>query len=175
MPERRSRIARSAAQGELAEALADLRIELELPESFPPGGFVVHYAIADVPGFVRPGGAVDLEARRRGQTLYAADGRIPLHPPVLGEDRASLLPGVDRSAYLWSFELDDAGIVTAMRLERALVRSREQLSYLEAQERIDAEASDPLDLLREIGLARIEQERARGGASLNVPDEEIVR
>lgn len=221
MPERRSRIARSAAQGELAEALADLRIELELPESFPaavlaeaeaaasatpppeadrrdlpfvtidpvgstdldqalhlerrPGGFVVHYAIADVPGFVHPGGAVDLEARRRGQTLYAADGRIPLHPPVLGEDRASLLPGVDRSAYLWSFELDDAGIVTTMRLERALVRSSEQLSYLEAQERIDAEASDPLDLLREIGLARIEQERARGGASLNVPDEEIVR
>lgn len=221
MPDRRSHIAASAAQGELAEALAGLRVELELPASFPPevlaeaesaasaipapqadrrdlplvtidpagsmdldqalhlerraGGYVVHYAIADVPGFVRPGGAVDAEARGRGQTLYAADGRIPLHPPVLGEDRASLLPGVDRSAYLWSFELDDAGAVTATRLERALVRSRERLSYPEAQERIDASADDPLDLLREVGLARIEQERTRGGASLNVPDEEIVR
>ncbi|WP_448809507.1 RNB domain-containing ribonuclease [Agromyces bauzanensis] len=221
MPDRRSHIAASAAQGELAEALAELRVELELPASFPPevlaeaeaaasatpapqadrrdlalvtidpagsmdldqalhleqraGGYVVHYAIADVPGFVHPGGAVDLEARERGQTVYAADGRIPLHPPVLGEDRASLLPGVDRSAYLWSFELDDAGAVTDARLERALVRSREQLSYSEAQERIDANGGDPLDLLREIGLARIEQERARGGASLNVPDEEIVR
>ncbi|WP_136708741.1 RNB domain-containing ribonuclease [Agromyces sp. H66] len=221
MPQRRSRIAVSAAQGELAEALAELRVELELPGSFPadvlaeaaaaasaipepevdrrdlpmltidppgsmdldqalhlerrPGGYLVHYAIADVAGFVHPGGAVDLEARGRGQTLYAADGRVPLHPPILSEDRVSLLPGVDRSAYLWSFVLDDSGAVEATRLERALVRSREQLDYVEAQERIDAETGDPLDLLREIGLARIEQERARGGASLNVPDEEIVR
>ena len=71
-------------------------------------GYLVHYAIADVPGFVRPAGAVDREARERGQTLYAADGRVPLHPAVLSEDRASLLPGVDRSAFVWTFELDDS-------------------------------------------------------------------
>lgn len=58
-------------------------------------GYTVRYAIADVPGFVSRG-AVDVEARRRGQTLYAADGSIPLHPRVLSEDRASLLPEVDR-------------------------------------------------------------------------------
>lgn len=40
-------------------------------------GFVVHYAIADLAAFVRPGGAIDAEARRRGQTLYAPDGSIP--------------------------------------------------------------------------------------------------
>ncbi|WP_217585257.1 RNB domain-containing ribonuclease, partial [Microbacterium sp. GbtcB4] len=61
-------------------------------------GYRVRYAIADVPGFVVPGGAVDAEARRRGQTLYAADGTFPLHPPVLSEDRASLLPDVVRPA-----------------------------------------------------------------------------
>ena len=55
------------------------------------------------------------------------------------------------------------------------MRSRERLSYPEAQARIDAERGDPLELLREVGLARIQQERDRGGASLNVPDEEIVR
>lgn len=220
MSRRRSHVAVSAAQGELATALAALRASMELPDGFPddvlaeaeaarsatpppaadardlafvtvdpagsmdldqalhlerrPGGFVVHYAIADVPGFVRAEGAVDREARERGQTLYAADGRIPLHPPVLSEDRASLLPGVDRSAYLWTFELDDAAAVVSTRLERATVRSRERLSYPEAQARIDAGRGDPLELLREIGLARIEQERARGGASLNTPDEEIV-
>ena len=124
---------------------------------------------------MRAGGAVDLEARERGQTLYAADGRVPLHPPVLSEDRVSLLPGVDRSAFVWSFELDEAGALERTHLERAHVRSREKLSYHEAQERIDAQLGDPLELLREVGLARIEQERARGGASLNTPDEEIVR
>lgn len=140
-----------------------------------PAGYLVHYAIADVPGFVRAGGAVDLEARERGQTLYAADGRVPLHPPVLSEDRASLLPNGERSAYVWSFELDDAGAVVSTRLGRARVRSRAKLSYPQAQARIDAGRGDPLELLREIGLARLEQERARGGASLNVPEEEIVR
>ncbi len=140
------------------------------------GRHVVHYAIADVPAFVAAGGAVDGEARERGQTLYAADGRVPLHPPVLSEDRASLLPGVDRSAYVWSFDLDDAGAVVATRLERALIRSREQLDYEEAQRRIDSGSADAsLALLREIGELRGEQERARGGASLNVPDEQIVR
>ncbi|MFD4420419.1 RNB domain-containing ribonuclease [Agromyces sp. NPDC058484] len=139
-------------------------------------GYAVHYAIADVPGFVRPGGAIDLEARERGQTLYAADGRIPLHPPVLSEDRASLLPGVDRSAFVWSFELDADGTVRSTRLERAVVRSRAQLAYHEAQAHIDHGTGDPsLSLLRDVGRLRVERERARGGASLNVPDEEIVR
>ena len=56
------------------------------------GGFILRYAIADVPGFVAPGGALDAEARRRGQTLYLPDGSVPLHPRELSEDRASLLP-----------------------------------------------------------------------------------
>ena len=220
MSPRRSHIAASAAQSELAVALAELRTSLELPDGFPAdvlaeadaaasaspppsvdhreipfvtidpagsmdldqalhierrsGGFLVHYAIADVPGFVLAGGAVDREARERGQTLYAADGRVPLHPPVLSEDRVSLLPEVDRTAFVWSFELDEAGVVERTGLERAQMRSRERLGYDEAQARIDA-GGDPLELLREVGLARIEQERARGGASLNSPEEEIVR
>src|SRR3954467_14088769 len=48
-------------------------------------GYRVRYAIADLPAFVTPGGPVDAEARRRGQTLYAPDQRSPLHPLVLSE------------------------------------------------------------------------------------------
>ena len=51
------------------------------------------YAIADVPSFVAPGGALDAETRRRGQTFYTPDGRIPLHPEVISEDAGSLLAG----------------------------------------------------------------------------------
>jgi exoribonuclease R len=138
-------------------------------------GFTVQYAIADVPGFVTPGGAVDAEARRRGQTLYAADGRIPLHPPVLSEDRASLLPDVDRPALVWTFTLDDAAIVQDVGLRRALIRSRAQLDYASTQRAIDRGDEGPASLLPVIGGLRAEQERLRGGASLNLPDEEVVR
>ncbi|WP_460800453.1 RNB domain-containing ribonuclease [Microbacterium sp. GXF6406] len=138
-------------------------------------GFTVRYAIADVPGFVFPGGAVDAAARRRGQTLYAADGSIPLHPRILSEDRASLLPDVDRPALVWTLDLDAAGAVTAFRLERALVRSRAQLDYVSVQGSLDRGESGPWDLLPVIGALRTALEEERGGASLNMPDEEVVQ
>src|SRR5690606_27153364 len=63
-------------------------------------------AIADVAACGRPGDAVDLEADRRGETLYGANDKIPLHPPVLSEDAASLFPDKLRPALLWTIRLD---------------------------------------------------------------------
>lgn len=219
MPQRRAHVAPSAAQSELATALAALRTDLETPVEFsaeaeaeasaaspvapeldlrdvpfatldPAGakdldqafhlaregsGYTVRYAIADVPAFVTPGGAVDAAARERGQSLYAADGSIPLHPRVLSEDHASLLPGVDRPALVWTFDLTDDGTVSKFRLERALIRSRAQLDYVTTQQALDRDEDSPASLLREIGELRIAKEQERGGASLNMPDEEVVQ
>ena len=72
-------------------------------------GHRVHYAIADPASFVTPGGALDRDAHARGATVYAPDGKIPLHPPVLSEGAASLLPGEWRPAVLWTLDLDAAG------------------------------------------------------------------
>ncbi|WP_166140790.1 RNB domain-containing ribonuclease [Nocardioides ochotonae] len=137
-------------------------------------GYLVHYAIADVAAFVRPGDPVDLEARRRGETLYGADAAVPLHPRVLSEDAASLLPDRVRPALLWTIEVDADGEGTDVLVERALVRSRAQLSYAEAQEQIDAgTAPESLRLLAELGPLRLAREAARGGVSLPLPDQEI--
>ncbi|NKG20403.1 RNB domain-containing ribonuclease [Paeniglutamicibacter terrestris] len=137
-------------------------------------GYVVHYAIADVPGFVALGGALDSETRLRGQTVYLPHRRISLHPEAISEDAGSLLPGQDRSAYLWTFTLDAAGAVTETTLERAVVKSREKLSYVGVQESLDAgTASELLQLLREVGIKRVDLERQRGGASLRIPSQEV--
>ena len=138
-------------------------------------GFRVRYAIADVPALVVPGGRVDAEARRRGQTLYAPDGRVPLHPSAIGEDAGSLLPGVVRGAFVWDIVLDADGHETSVQVARARIRSRRQWSYDEAQAAIDDGTAQPeLALLQEVGTLRIACERERGGASLNTPDEEVV-
>lgn len=140
-----------------------------------PHGFRVNYAIADVAAFVRPGGALDAEAHRRVTTLYFPDGRIPLHPAVLSEGAASLLPGVTRPAALWRIDLDPEGRTVAVEVRRALVRSRAKLDYAGVQRQIDAgTAEEPLALLKVIGTLREQQEIARGGISLNVPEQEIV-
>ncbi|MEU9204031.1 RNB domain-containing ribonuclease [Streptomyces sp. NPDC048332] len=138
-------------------------------------GFRVHYAIADVAAFVRPGGALDAEAHRRVTTLYFPDGRVPLHPESLSEGAASLLPGETRPAVLWEIDLDAEGRTETTRVRRALVRSRDRLDYAGVQRQIDAgTAEEPLALLRDIGTLREEQEIARGGISLDVPEQEIV-
>ena len=138
-------------------------------------GFRVRYAIADLAAFVRPGGALDTETRRRGQTLYAPDGSVPLHPEVLSHGAASLLPGERRRAYAWGFALDAAGNVVETTLTRAWVRSRRQWTYREAQAAIDdGSAPQELALIRDVGVLRIALEAARGGASLNSPEEEVV-
>ena len=138
-------------------------------------GFTVWYAIADVAAFVRPGGAVDAEAHRRGQTLYAPDHRIPLHPPALSEAAASLLPGQVRPALVWRIDLDDRGDQTQAEVRRARVRSRTQLDYATVQGALDdGSADEPLQLLREVGLLRQERERERGGVSPLLPEQEVV-
>jgi exoribonuclease R len=221
MPRRTARLDPSAAQSELSAALATLRAELGITESFPaevevearqaaaaplgdlpdltaiefltidpPGstdldqamhltavdaGFTIRYAIADVPFFVAPGGGLDTEARRRGQTLYAPDGRVPLHPPVISEGAGSLLPDRTRRAFVWEFRLDPDGAVQSTTLARALVRSRRQWTYEEAQRALDDGTAPPsLAPLPDIGRALESQEAARGGASLNTPDQEVV-
>ena len=142
-------------------------------------GYVVHYAIADVAAFVAPGDPVDLEANKRGESLYAADAKIPLHPKVLSEDAASLLPDHVRPALLWTHRLDATGEGTDTFVERALVRSRAKLSYEGVQKMFDGEGfgdagyAGSLELLKEIGEKRIALEAARGGVNLPLRDQEI--
>lgn len=172
----------------------DQALHLEAAEG---GRITVRYAIADVPAFVPPEGEVDAEARRRGQTVYLPDGRVPLHPEVLSEDAASLLPDVERPAFVWTFTLDAEGAVEQTTLVRARVLSRAQLTYAQVQAFLDAvapeatasstgapalppeaaawpeEVRSSLALLPEVGRLRTAQEIARGGASLNMPEQEI--
>ncbi|HET8615467.1 MAG TPA: RNB domain-containing ribonuclease [Actinomycetales bacterium] len=137
-------------------------------------GFRVRYAIADVPAFVLAGGLVDAEARRRGQTIYAPDQRTPLHPPVISEDAGSLLPGQVRPAFVWDLRLDAEGELTSSDVGAALVRSVDRLDYEGVQSTVEAGADRRLELLRQIGGLRLELEAARGGASLPMPEQEVV-
>ncbi|MDX3801502.1 RNB domain-containing ribonuclease [Streptomyces sp. AK04-3B] len=138
-------------------------------------GYRVRYAIADVAAFVVPGGPLDAEAHRRANTLYFPDGKVPLHPAVLSEGVASLLPGQVRPAALWTVDLDADGRTVAVDVRRALVRSRARLDYAGVQRQIDAgSAEEPLRLLAAVGRLRERLESERGGISLNVPEQEIV-
>jgi exoribonuclease R len=137
-------------------------------------GYVVHYAIADVAAFVAAGDPVDVASHERGETLYGADSKIPLHPTSLSEGAASLLPDQVRPALLWTIHVDETGEGTDVHVERARVRSRAKLDYEGVQKSVDEGTADEvLVLLKEVGELRLQREAARGGISLPLPEQEV--
>jgi len=139
-------------------------------------GYRVRYAIADVAAFVTPGDPVDLEAHARGETLYSPDIRTPLHPPVVGEAAASLLPDQPRPALVWIIDLDGDGKQVEADVVRAMVRSRARLDYENTQARVNANDipdDDVMSLLAEVGKLRQQLEIERGGVSLRLPEQEV--
>jgi exoribonuclease R len=137
-------------------------------------GYRVRYAIADVPAFVKAGGAVDAETRRRGQTVYCPDERVQLHPGELSEGAASLLPEQVRPAFVWDIRVAADGEGTSVGVSRAMVRSVRRYDYEQVQKEVDAgSAEECLMLLKEVGEKRIVLERKRGGASLPMPEQEV--
>lgn len=138
------------------------------------GGFTLHYAIADVGAFVPPGGALDFEAQRRGQTLYLPDAKVPLHPLVLSEGAASLLPGKVRPAVLWTIDTDADGEPVSVRVRRALVRSTARLDYAGVQAAVAAGRPHPsIAELPKFGRLRRRRAVARGAVELELPEQEV--
>jgi exoribonuclease R len=179
-PEEVSREAEQAAQ-RAPTGDAD-RLDLPFVTIDPPGsrdldqalhierrgdGHRVSYAIADVGAFVDAGGALDRDTRTRGVTVYSPDLKVPLHPPVLSEGAASLLPGEWRPAVVWTLDLDARGELESTSVARAQVRSTGQHTYEDVPPEVEP-------LLQEVGERRLAIEVARGGVRLNVPEQEVV-
>lgn len=140
------------------------------------GGLRLRYAIADLGSFVTVGSALDQEARRRGRTVYCPDLRVPLHPPILSEGSASLLPGDDRPAIVFEIDIDDDGAPVSHRVERALVRSHQRYDYGELQARFDT-GNPPEELapLKHFGETRIARGVERGAITLRLPEQEAMK
>jgi exoribonuclease R len=138
-------------------------------------GFRVHYAIADLGAVVAPGGSLDTEVRRRGQTVYLPDGSVPLHPPVLSEGTSSLLPDGPRAAVLWTVDLDADGEVTGVDVRRATVASLARLDYAGVQADVDAGRVHPaIAALPELGPLRRALAVRRGAIELELPEQEVL-
>ncbi|MDT2009229.1 RNB domain-containing ribonuclease [Rhodococcus opacus] len=138
-------------------------------------GFVLHYAIADVGAVVEPGGVLDVETRKRGQTFYLPDGKVPLHPKELSEGSASLLPDVDRPAVVWRIELDDAAEPLSCTVSRATIQSVARLDYAGVQADSEAGRLHPsIASLPEFGRLRTAAAVARGAIELRLPEQEVV-
>ena len=140
-------------------------------EAGNPGGFVVWVAIADVAYYVRPGSALDREARKRGNSSYFPDRVVPMLPDVLSGDLCSLHEHVDRACLAVRMRLDASGTKISHRFVRGLMRSKASLNYEQVQTAIDGTpdaVTGPLleGILRPLYAA---YEVAKGGRAIRQP------
>ena len=132
----------------------DDALSLSLDEK---GRRVLGVHIADVSHFVRPGSALDAEARRRGTSVYLVDHVLPMLPEQLSNGVCSLVEGEDRLAFSAFVTFDAAGAPVARRFAKTVIRSSRRLTYAEALGFIErpAETGAVADLVRRLhGLAQ---------------------
>ncbi|MFE3838473.1 ribonuclease R [Pseudogemmobacter sonorensis] len=152
------------------------------PEAGNPGGHVIWVAIADVAGYVRPGSALDREARRRGNSTYFPDRVVPMLPDVLSGDLCSLHEHVDRPCLAVRMRIGADGALVSHRFVRGVMRSRASLEYGQVQRAVDGDP-DPVTapllepVLRPLYAAYESLRRARAlrqPLELDLPERQIV-
>ncbi len=113
------------------------------------GGANVIVAIADVAAYVRPGTALDREARIRGNSVYFPDRVVPMLPERISNDLCSLREKEERPALACFMSFDRSGRKTKHRFERVIMRSAAKLAYEDAQAAIDGRPNDKAEALLE--------------------------
>jgi exoribonuclease R len=137
-------------------------------------GFVVHYAIADLAAFITAGDPVDLEANRAARRSTAPTPRSRCTRRRSPRQPARCCPTRSARRCCGRSRSTRAGQGTDAKVERALVKSRAQLTYDGVQGDIDDGTADEVfGLLKEVGELRLALEAARGGVSLPIPEQEI--
>ncbi len=146
------------------------------------GGFQTIVAIADVATYVKPGSALDKEARFRGNSVYFPDRVVPMLPERISNDLCSLREKVDRPALTCFMVFDKSGNKKSHRFARAIMRSAAKLSYQEAQEAIDGRPSAKAETLVEGVLkplwaaysALSKARDKRGPLELDLPERKLI-
>src|SRR3989338_8337916 len=101
--------------------------------------------IADVSHFVRPGSALDKEARERSFSTYLVDRTIPMLPEVLSNELCSLMANVDRFAFSAVFDIKkDTCEIIDRWFGKTIINSNKRFSYEEAQEVLDSEGNEKI-------------------------------
>jgi ribonuclease R len=143
------------------------------------GGWRAVVAIADVSFYVRPGSALDREARSRGNSVYFPDRVVPMLPEVLSAEVCSLKEGEDRAALACHLQVGKDGALKGWRFSRAVVRIASNIAYEDAQAAIDGTLEHPLtetalaplwDCWRALAKARDKREPL----DLDLPERRVV-
>jgi ribonuclease R len=143
------------------------------------GNWELQVHIADVSHYVRPGTALDLEARLRGTSVYFPDRAIPMLPPQLSSGMCSLRPDEDRLVLSCVMEIDGRGEVLGYEVCEGIIRSARRMTYTQVQGVLDgdpetrAEFADlvpEFERMYELALKLNAKRHRRGSIDFDLPE-----
>jgi len=142
-------------------------------------GFHVMVAIADVAWYVRPGSALDMDARLRGNSTYFPDRVLPMLPFELSNGVCSLNPNEARAAMVCEVWLNKQGKKKRHTFRRALIRSAKRLTYPEVQVALDGKTpivgmEKEIETLHKVYRVLAKLRTNRGVLELNVPERQVI-
>ena len=145
-------------------------------------GWALAVHIADVAHYIKPGSALDAEARERGNSVYLVDRVLPMLPEKLSNGLCSLVPDQDRLSRLVWMEFDLEGKLRKTRFASAVIRSARRFTYEEVSAILNAPeadaANEPTSLMlheawRLASLLRRRRFKA-GSLDLDFPEVKVV-
>jgi ribonuclease R len=146
------------------------------------GTWQLYVAIADVAHYVQPGDAIDLEAYKRGTSVYFPTHAIPMLPEALSNNLCSLRPEVNRFALVCEMKIDDAGQVVSYRIYESVIRSKARLIYEDVAELLDTgtskvirnrEVLQNLEVMQHVAQLLRTKRAQRGAINFSFPDFQI--
>jgi ribonuclease R len=151
-------------------------------ERLPHGHFTLQVHIADVSHYVQPGSSIDLEALRRGTSVYFPDRAVPMLPIELSTDICSLRPHQDRLVLSALLEIDRHGDVISQEFTPGVIRSAERMTYTNVFKVLEGDAflrerytnlAPRFELMRELALILNRKRARRGSIDFDMPETNI--
>jgi len=147
--------------------------------SLEDGGYELQVHIADVAAYVKPGTALDLEARLRGNSVYFPDRAIPMLPAELSTDVCSLRPNEDRFVLSCILQIASDGTARSAEICEGVIRSARRMTYTQVHAILEGDAATCAEFAelvpefeRLYALARLlnTQRERRGSIDFDLPE-----
>jgi ribonuclease R len=148
------------------------------------GGYLLAVHIADVSHYVGEGSVLDLEAYRRGTSVYFPERAVPMLPERLSNGLCSLRPEVPRLTLSALLEISDTGQIIGRRFVESVIRSRRRLTYSEVRRILEEPAEGDrseygevlpmLETARELMKVLYQARIDRGSIDFDLPAGNVV-
>jgi exoribonuclease-2 len=141
-------------------------------ETLPDGRERLWVHIADPTRWLIPEDELDLEARKRGSTVYLPTGMIPMFPEVLATGPMSLVQGKVCCALSFGIVLDENGAVEDFSIHPSLIKPTYRLTYEDVDEMLElgVEAEPEIAAIANLAKRRKTWRYNQGAISINMPE-----